>query len=108
MRRALGLILLAASVSAAQDRGARYRIEGTGPEGACTGAALVSPDPVGPGLIVALKTIGPDGGERRLQTAAHREGHDLVFSGRASRGVLSDALLIAHARRVDRGPRASA
>lgn len=102
MRLAAVLLLLTACAAHAQ--GARYRVEGQGPEGACAGTALVTPEPAGERVIVSLKTVGPDGDERRgLGAVAQRSFDRLAFDLAASRGLITEPRLRARARRTAPG-----
>lgn len=94
-----GLLLLA---PAARAQGARYRIEGAGPEGACEGTAFVAPEPGGP-LTVTLKTRDAAGEERRARAIIVRTGGLIAFDARASRGVIVEPALSARARRLASG-----
>jgi hypothetical protein len=93
----LGLLLLAPAVARAD--GARYRIEGRGPEGACRGTALNTHEPGG-GLVVALKTVGPDGAERRAWSPATPREDTLSFVTRATCGLVTEPALTGRARRT--------
>jgi hypothetical protein len=95
----LGLLVLAPAASA---QGARYRIEGAGPEGRCEGSAFIAPEPGGP-LTVTLKTRDAAGEERRARAEVVRAGVFLAFDVRASRGVIVEPALSARARRLGSG-----
>lgn len=103
VRLALGVLLgLLVLAPAARAQGARYRIEGTGPEGACEGSAFVAPEPGGP-LTVTLKTRDAEGEERRARAELVRTGGLIAFDTRASRGVIVEPALSARARRLASG-----
>lgn len=96
-----GVLLLAPPALA---QGTRYRLEGVGPEGRCRGTALITRDVAGR-LVVALKTVGEDGAERRARAEVEPPpaGGPLTFVARATRGVIEEAPLVGIARRVDAG-----
>lgn len=102
VRLTLAFLLLLAPSALAQ--GARYRLDGVGPEGPCRGTALIAREPGG-ALVVALKTSDREGVERRARAEVARPPADgpLTFVVRATRGLLDEPPLVAIARRVDAG-----
>ncbi len=103
VRLTLALLLLVAPPALAS--GARYRIDGNGPEGAYLGSALIAREPGGR-LVVAFKTVDREGGERRGRVEVDRppaDGRTLTFAVRAMRGFVEEPPLAVTARRVDGG-----
>lgn len=103
VRLALALVLLVAPTAAAQ--GARYRIDGAGPDGPSRGSALIAREPGG-ALVVALKTVDRDGVERRARAEIARPpagDAPLTFVLRATRGLIDEPPVVVVARRAEAG-----
>ncbi|MCW8139357.1 MAG: hypothetical protein KIT58_10690 [Planctomycetota bacterium] len=83
-------------------QGARFRIDGVGSDGPCTGTALLAQEPGG-ALVVTLKTVGSDGVERRARAEVSRAGGLLSFTVRLARGVVLEPPLSARSRRLEGG-----